>query len=208
MTPADILANAIAALETAQKALKPLSECVFNDNGDMTVSGYLGYENCVGAYFAQKKIDASLRSLVSAPAECPHCKGDPANCDFDICQFRWTMNQLCQDCFAAAPADQSDTDKTPGITIMTNEQIKHLVDRFLGWRLPDNFRPDGGISYRGAGPESAQKPTLYGPTGTNLFDAVQAEAMIRYLMCAPPPYLHSTNSARRPGERKGAKRER
>jgi hypothetical protein len=28
---------------------------------------------------------------------------------------------------------------------MTDEQIKHMVNRFLGWRLPENFQPDAGI---------------------------------------------------------------
>ena len=31
---------------------------------------------------------------------------------------------------------------------MTPVQIKHLVDRFLGWRLPENFQPDCGISFK------------------------------------------------------------
>ena len=30
---------------------------------------------------------------------------------------------------------------------MNDEQIKHMVDRFLGWRLPEHFRPDAGISF-------------------------------------------------------------
>jgi hypothetical protein len=26
---------------------------------------------------------------------------------------------------------------------MTDEQVKHLVERFLSWKLPENFSPDG-----------------------------------------------------------------
>jgi len=70
---------------------------------------------------------------------------------------------------------------------MTDEQIKHMVSRFLGWRLPENFSPDAGISFeaeynveynaaRGAPPQRHQ------PSGTNLFDASQAEAMVRYIV--------------------------
>jgi len=62
---------------------------------------------------------------------------------------------------------------------MRDDQVKHLVDRFLGWRLPENFNPDAGISYTrpnyAPGVDAA-------PSGTNLLDATQAEAMIRYLV--------------------------
>lgn len=30
---------------------------------------------------------------------------------------------------------------------MTEEQIQYMTTRFLGWRLPDDFRPDGGVSF-------------------------------------------------------------
>jgi hypothetical protein len=33
---------------------------------------------------------------------------------------------------------------------MTDEQIKYMVERFLGWRLPENFTPDEGISFKPA----------------------------------------------------------
>ena len=70
---------------------------------------------------------------------------------------------------------------------MTDEQIKHMVDRFLGWRLPEHFRPDGGITFN---PEynveynaaRGKPPALYQPSGTNLLDATQAEAMVRYMV--------------------------
>lgn len=64
---------------------------------------------------------------------------------------------------------------------MTDDQIKHMVDRFLGWRLPKPWHPDNGISYQR--PNYAHEPAKHDwPTGTNLFDADQAKAMIRYLV--------------------------
>lgn len=65
---------------------------------------------------------------------------------------------------------------------MSDELVKHMVRRFLGWKLPKNFNPDGGISFdpvcnRGHEFESAREPS-----GTNLFDATQAEAMVRYML--------------------------
>jgi hypothetical protein len=64
---------------------------------------------------------------------------------------------------------------------MTNEQIKHMVSRFLGWRLPKDFRPDAGISFKEWYNEKTLHPMRHQPTGTNLFDYTQAEAMVRYM---------------------------
>lgn len=74
---------------------------------------------------------------------------------------------------------------------MTDEQIKHLVNRFLGWRLPENFQPDAGISFK---PEynieynaaRGKPPARYEPSGTNVFDATQAEVMVRYMIEGMP----------------------
>lgn len=71
---------------------------------------------------------------------------------------------------------------------MTEDQIKHMVDRFLGWRLPEPWHPDNGISYQR--PNYAHPPADHDwPTGTNLFDANQAEAMIRYMLSGLPDWL-------------------
>ena len=76
---------------------------------------------------------------------------------------------------------------------MTDDQIKHMANRFLAWKLPEHFHPDNGISFT---PPFADEPmrSRHWPIGTNLFDAVQAEAMVRYLveeLPAPqPPSLH------------------
>lgn len=65
---------------------------------------------------------------------------------------------------------------------MTEDQIKHMVDRFLRWRLPENFNPDGGIKF--VRPD--YPPAVAAPFGTNLFDAVQADAMVRYMIEGMP----------------------
>ena len=61
--------------------------------------------------------------------------------------------------------------------IVTEEQIKHMVSRFLGWRLPSNFSPDAGISYI-----RPNYPPSWAPSGTNLLTATQAEEMVRYII--------------------------
>lgn len=65
---------------------------------------------------------------------------------------------------------------------MTDEQIKYMVNRFLGWRLPANFSPDAGISFNAEFNEHTAHPMKHEPSGTNLLDATQAEAMVRYMI--------------------------
>lgn len=70
---------------------------------------------------------------------------------------------------------------------MTDEQIKHMVDRFLQWRLPENFAPDAGISFKADFNENTAHPMKHEPVGTNLLDATQAEAMVRFMLEGLPP---------------------
>lgn len=65
---------------------------------------------------------------------------------------------------------------------MTEDQIKYMVNRFLGWKLPENLNPDGGISFAPIGNEGTQHEYKREPTGTNLLDATQADAMVRYMI--------------------------
>lgn len=51
-----------------------------------------------------------------------------------------------------------------------------IVDRFLSWRLPDDFSPDCGVSF-----VKPSHPTSW-PVGTNLFTATQARAMLEYAL--------------------------
>jgi hypothetical protein len=61
---------------------------------------------------------------------------------------------------------------------MTDEQIRYMVNRFLGWKLPKGFNPDDGISYKRPNYHASVDAT---PSGTNLFDVNQTEDMIRYI---------------------------
>ena len=65
---------------------------------------------------------------------------------------------------------------------MTEDRIKYMVNRFLGWRLPENFAPDAGISFKPEFNEHTAHPMKHEPTGTNLLDATQAEAMVRHMV--------------------------
>lgn len=70
---------------------------------------------------------------------------------------------------------------------MTDDQIKHMVNRFLAWKLPDDFHPDGGISFEPFfnveyNAKQGLPPQRREPSGTNLLCYTQAEAMIRRLL--------------------------
>ncbi len=69
---------------------------------------------------------------------------------------------------------------------MNEDQIKHMVNRFLGWKLPEHFSPDAGISFKPLGNEGTQHQYKREPSGTNLFDARQADAMVRYMIDGMP----------------------
>ena len=75
---------------------------------------------------------------------------------------------------AAAP--RSDTDMTD------DDKIKRIVDRFLSWKLPEDFAPDNGIEFHPLMNADTPFQCMREPTGTNLFTARQAEAMVRYML--------------------------
>lgn len=60
--------------------------------------------------------------------------------------------------------------------------INHMVERFLAWRLPANFCPDGGISFKADYNEHTDYLGKHEPCGTNLFDAQQAKEMVRAML--------------------------
>jgi len=60
-----------------------------------------------------------------------------------------------------------------------------MVDRFLRWELPKDFAPDSGIEFtepQKVFPKIENANDNHWPVGTNLFDAQQAEEMIKYLL--------------------------
>ena len=75
----------------------------------------------------------------------------------------------------------------PAVVVPREEQIKQMVTRFLGWKLPVDFYPDDGISFEPFfniewNAKQGKPPQRRTPTGTNLFNATQAEAMVRYML--------------------------
>lgn len=56
-----------------------------------------------------------------------------------------------------------------------------MVDRFLGWELPQDFSPDGGISFDKRGPDARGYDRGW-PIGTNLLTSTQALEMLQYVI--------------------------
>lgn len=65
---------------------------------------------------------------------------------------------------------------------MTEDQMKHMAQRFLNWPLPENFAPDGGVSFEPVGNPGTEWEYRNTPTGTNLLDYTQALEMVRHIV--------------------------
>ncbi len=59
----------------------------------------------------------------------------------------------------------------------SEDAIRQMVERFLGWRLPETFNPDGGVRF-----DKTNLHPQHWPSGTNLLDWRQAEAMVRHML--------------------------
>lgn len=136
---------------------------------------------------AADALDAMLAKLQPAP------KPDRAEVLAQALWDQWTLKasevidaqSLINDAFNELRAEWEA--ERPAVVVPNEEQIKQMVTRFLGWRLPEDFRPDDGISFE---PEfnkewnasQGKPPQRRTPTGTNLFSYTQAEAMVRYMI--------------------------
>jgi len=69
---------------------------------------------------------------------------------------------------------------------MNDAQIKHMVDRFLSWKLPEDFNPDCGIRFERDYNQNTPWPAKHEPVGTNLLSATQAESMVRHMLDGAP----------------------
>lgn len=59
--------------------------------------------------------------------------------------------------------------------------VAEMVNRFLGWKLPKEFSPDCGITFKPLGHPNGW------PSGTNLLHAGQAKEMFEYCLAAKVP---------------------
>ena len=59
---------------------------------------------------------------------------------------------------------------------LPDDRIDDMVNRFLSWKLPNDFNPDCGIEFTPLDSEHCW------PVGTNLFTADQAKEMIKHVI--------------------------
>lgn len=76
-----------------------------------------------------------------------------------------------------------------------SDYYSRIVNRFLGWKLPDDFAPDCGISFKRTHSEfSPFGPQKHEPVGTNLLTAVQARAMLEHILPPMPNNGYATEA--------------
>jgi hypothetical protein len=87
-----------------------------------------------------------------------------------------------KDCFVRSALDRAPNvliEESQRIRVAIDVDVDAMVNRFLGWKLPEDFYPDAGISFK-----APQSPFGW-PTGTNLFHAGQAKAMFEHALGGP-----------------------
>lgn len=84
---------------------------------------------------------------------------------------------------AAKPTGSALPIAAPPASAAREAEVLAMVDRFLAWRFPEDFAPDGGISYTPL-PRLPEWTHDTRPTGTNLLTAIQARAMLEYVLAA------------------------
>lgn len=87
---------------------------------------------------------------------------------------------------AARPSREGEMREALEASAAYEDQIKHMVNRFLSYPFPADINPDGGLSIRRVFNEGTPYEFKATPSGTNLLNAVQAEAMVRHMMAGLP----------------------
>ncbi|EHK56853.1 hypothetical protein [Allomesorhizobium alhagi] len=114
----------------------------------------------------------------------PYKSKSKGRVEYSVAEWEWLLNDGPKPDILTYD-DTIPSDATPPASQpigKLDEQIKHMVGRFLGWKLPENFSPDGGISFKREFNENTPYPMKHEPVGTNLLDAIQAEAMVRHMI--------------------------
>ena len=62
-----------------------------------------------------------------------------------------------------------------------DDALKTMAERFLAWKLPDDFNPDGGISFTPLSNVGTPFEYKHQPTGTNLLNYTQAIGMLTHI---------------------------
>jgi hypothetical protein len=94
----------------------------------------------------------------------------------------------------ARPSTPEDSNPPQGATMKVTDE---MVSRFLCWRLPDDFAPDAGITFKRVYNESSPMgPSVHEPVGTNLLTAPQARAMLEHVLSGSVHPAEAPNEGR------------
>jgi hypothetical protein len=121
----------------------------------------------------------ALNTRVAAERE----SGDAQRFSQAVCNIANAMRVLADVPHMLPDKPQKSTDIRLEVSAA---QVEHMVSRFLGWKLPPNFRPDNGISFDPVINKGHEFESRRVPSGTNLFDADQARAMVWYMLVGLP----------------------
>ena len=129
----------------------------------------------------------TLDEILEAMEECQKVLGS-THLNYEMSNFLADdialAESFCREAIAALEGMQK---AEQNITILACGSLDDAVNRFLRWKLPENFSPDAGISFN---PEynveymakQGKPPMRHEPTGTNLFNADQARQMIEHIL--------------------------
>ena len=81
--------------------------------------------------------------------------------------------------------------------------IDEMVNRFLAWKLPADFSPDGGVSFS----TFYEPDSPHWPTGTNLLTAQQAKGMFTHALAGDSEHAEGCELGAEVSRRLDAERE-
>ena len=82
-------------------------------------------------------------------------------------------------CEGAQPSDYGEVVAAirDAVAPCAEASVVRMVDRFLSWKLPETFNPDGGVRF-----DKDNLHPAHWPSGTNLLDHTQAAEMVRHML--------------------------
>jgi len=188
--------QAVGIIKNLSMLVRRLAYKHHNEKLVTQAMNYLRGEGLQGNILRDAPAAPPLAEIVERMEKLPtHLLTDIWDCvDYDASGNAWLdnpralakVNARLQPILASLKLAQQEQDALVAAAYRDEKQVKHMVDRFLGWRLPENFNPDGGISFEPLGNRGTEHEYKRQPVGTNVLDATQAEVMVRYMIDGMP----------------------
>lgn len=131
-----------------------------------------GWEDVIGTGFFLLERLADFENSITTDEDAREFDGHIAPA---IARFRSAVARY------APPPPSVSTGSRPQEAVPTEQAagavVARLVDRFLSWKLPETFNPDGGVRF-----DKDSLHPAHWPSGTNLLDHTQATEMVRHIL--------------------------